>query len=487
MPPTDRANSLTDADRRSFLEKQVAALGRSTARATQPPPGSVLLGRATVSRVTISLDEELRTQHVYIIGKSGKGKTTLLRNMIEQDLRLGHGLAVLAPDDELFRDYLLPSIPENRIQDVIYVDPADSERPVPLNPLHLDRNEDLHEKVDETYRAFLRLVEGQGDAGGAHRMERILRATLQTLMAIPNRTLLDIPRLLRRNPEGEKFRAWASEQLADEVLANFWTEDYPAFDKVAHQAVMNRLDRLMVPPVRRMLCTPGACLNFREAIDSNKVLLFRVTSSALKGTGNANIVGQLIVAKLKLAALSRQDVPEDKRPFFPVFIDEFQHFCAGSLEDYREMFSRTRKYRVPLTVAHLETGDLSDQLLRHILGTVSTLVFFATGASDARRLCKEMVYRRESDGKLVSLDPNEVVYLPRGRVYARVNEHVLQVETPPAPDRGTHERARQVRESSRQLYGVALGPTLGAPATAAAPRPAPAPLEDIDPGDVFGP
>lgn len=466
---------------RLFLEKQITALRRPT---KEPRAGCVSLGRTSTSRALVSLDDELRTQHVYIVGKSGKGKTTLLRNLIQQDMQLGHGLAVLAPDDELYRDFLLPAIPEHRIRDVIYVDPGDMESPVPLNPLHLAENEDLDEKVDETYRAFLRLVEGASDAAGAHRMERILRATLRTLIAIPNRTLLDIPRLLRRNPEGEKFRAWAVEQLKDEVLKSFWATDYPEFEKNAHQAVMNRLDRLMTPPVRRMLCTPGACLNFREAIDSRKILLFRVTSRAVKGAGNAHIVGQLIVAKLKLAALSREDVPEAERPFFPVFIDEFQNFCAGSVNDYEEMFSRTRKYRVPLTVAHLQTGQLSEQLLHHILGTVSTLVFFATGASDARRLCKEMVYRRE-DGKLVSLDPNEVVHLPRGRVYAKVEDLVVQVVTPPPPARGTHERARQVVESSRQLYGVAFG-SPGPLSTPSNPRGTPTPLEQIDPGDVFG-
>jgi len=472
-------------DRRSFLEKHLAALGRPINRVRAPLDG-IVLGHAMSSGVAVELDDELRTQHTYIIGKSGKGKTTLLRNLIAQDLRRGHGLAVLAPDDEFFRDFLLPSIPDDRIRDVVYLDPADLERPIPLNPLHLAPGEQLHEKVDETYRAFLRLVEGQGDSAGAHRMERILRASLQTLMEIPGQTLLDIPRLLRRNPEGDKFRAWAVEQVGDEFIKTFWTEDYPSFDKTAHQAVMNRLDRLLTPPVRRMLCTPGACLNFRKAMDSKKVLLFRVTEKALQGTGNAHLVGQLIVAKLKLAAISREDIPEADRQFFPVFIDEFQHFCGSSVEDYREMFSRTRKYRVPLTVAHLETGDFSEPLLRHILGTVSTLVFFATSASDARRLCRELVYRRPSDSKLVSLDPNEVIALPRGRAYAKVNDEVLQVRTLPAPARGTHERARQVVATSRELYGAGSNPgtaTSAGPPKVAAAKTA---LEDIDPGDVFG-
>lgn len=317
-------------------------------------------------------------------------------------------------------------------------------------------------------------------------MERILRASLQTLMEIPGRTLLDIPRLLRRNPEGEKFRAWAVEQLSDEFLRNFWTEDYPSFDKTAHQAVMNRLDRLLTPPVRRMLCTPGACLDFREAMDSRKILLFRVTGKALQGTGNAHLVGQLIVAKLKLAALSREDIPEEERQFFPVYIDEFQHFCGGSVVDFGEMFSRTRKYRVPLTIAHLETGDISEPLLRHILGTVSTLVFFATSASDARRLCRELVYPRAEDSKLVSVDPNEVISLPRGRAYAKVGAEVLRVRTLRPPAKGTRERAREVIASSRLLYGVAAGAVTGPAPTVSTPTEHRTPLEEIDPGEVFG-
>lgn len=466
--------------------KSILAGTKSPTSVPASPPGTISLGLAGESNKPVLLDRDLRTQHTYIIGKSGYGKTTLLRNLIAQDLALGHGMAMLAPDDEFFRDHLLPSIPENRIRDVIYVDPADLDHPVPLNPLHLAPTEEIHEKVDETYRAFLRMVDGQSDAASAHRMERILRASLQTLMAIPGRTLMDMPRLLRRNPEGDKFRTWAVEQLSDELLRNFWTEDYPWFDRTAHQAVMNRLDRLLTPPVRRMLCTPGACLDFREAMDSRKILLFRVTGKALQGSGNAHMVGQLIVAKLKLAALSREDIPEEDRQFFPVYIDEFQNFCGGSVVDFGEMFSRTRKYRVPLTIAHLETGDISEPLLRHILGTVSTLVFFATSASDARRLCRELVYPRAEDSKLVSLDPNEVISLPRGRAYAKVGGEVLRVRTLPPPARGTRERAHEVIASSRLLYGMGAGAAARSAPTAATQVESKIPLEEIDPGEVFG-
>jgi len=444
--------------------------------------GDVRLGTTHPGGQDVYLDPELRTHHVYCIGRSGYGKTTMLRNLIGQDLLVGHGLAVLAPDDEMFRDQILPSVPEHRVDDVVYVDPEDSDRPVPLNPLHLAPGERLHEKVDETLRAFLRLVEGQADATGAHRMQRILRHTLHTLIEIPGRTLLDIPRLLRRDDEGNRFREWAVPQISDESTRAFWQADYKDFPKDAHQSVLNRLDALLTPPVRNLLCTPGACLNFREAMDSRKILLFRLTAKAMQGAGNAGLVGQLVIAKLKLAALSREDVPERDREFFPIFVDEFQNFCGASLDDYREMFSRTRKYRAPLTIAHLETGDFSESLVRHILGTVSTYVFFQTSHFDARRLSREMV--QAFAGELTALDPNNLVSLPRGYAYCKIRGDVVLLKMQPPPRAGSHAIARRIIRHSREQYGVpVLAPTIPAPPPSAPPQPGP--LDDLDPDQVF--
>lgn len=454
-------------------------------RPSAPAPGVVSLGTSHRAE-PVELDPELRCQHVYVVGKTGAGKTTLLRNLVAQDLAAGHGLAVIAPDDELFRDQLLPAIPRNRIDDVIFVDPAETDRPIPLNPLHLAPGERLHEKVDQTLRVFLRLVEGNADASGAHRMERILRAALHTLIETPGRTILDIRRLLSRSDAGTQFRQWALKFVSDEEVRNVWLEDYPQFPKDAHQAVLNRLARLLTPPVRNLLCTPGACLNFREAMDSRKILLFRLTARACQGAGNAHVIGQLVIAKLNLAAISREDVPHEQRPFFPVFIDEFQHFCGMSLADYEEMFSRARKYRAPLTIAHLQTGQLPEPLMRHILGTVSTLVMFQVGASDARRLCRELVRRTMGrDGpEITTLDPNKVLFLPRGSAYCRVRNKVLRLRGLPPPPDGSAEVREEVIRRSRERFGV--GPGQSGPASPSASGPTRAiRLDDIDPGQVF--
>ena len=453
-----------------------------TTFARPTPPGVVSLGRQQPSGEPVLLDPEERTHHVYVVGKTGMGKTTLLRNLISQDLAAGHGLAVLSPDDELFRDYLLPAIPRRRIDDVIYVNPADTDSPVPLNPLHVGPGERLHEKVDETRRVFLRLVEGHADAAGAHRMERILHAALHTLIEIPGHTVLDIRRLLSRTKLGDQFRESIVDQITDEEVRNIWLEDYPVFPKDAHQAVLNRMARLLTPPVRALLCTPGACLDFRQAIDSKKILLFRLTAKACQGAGNAQIVGQLVIAKLNLAAMSRDDTPQPERQFFPVFIDEFQKFCGLSLGDYEEMFSRSRKFRVPLTIAHLQTGQLPDSLMRHILGTVSTLVVFRVGAADARRLSREMILPPSRDAKLRALDPSHLVSLSKYRAYCKVRDRVLNVRMPASPPREDAATREEVVQRSRHLYGA------GPPSPRAAkhsPTREQSTFADIDPKDPF--
>ena len=442
----------------------------------------VRLGKVHPDGPDVYLTPRDRTQHLYSIGRSGFGKTTMLRNLIAQDLLIGHGLAVLAPDDQFFRDDLMPAIPEHRIQDVIYVDPEDGDRPIPLNPLHLAPGERLHEKVDETLRSFLRLVEGQADAAGAHRMQRILRHALATLIEIPGRTLLDFHRLLGRDEEGNRFRQWAAPQISDEVTRTFWQRDYKDFPKDAHQSVLSRLDSLLTPPVRNLLCTPGACLNFREAMDSNKVLLFRLTANALQGAGNAGVVGQLVVGKLNLAARSREDIREEDRRFFPIFIDEFQEFCGASVDDYRTMFSRLRKYGVPLTIAHLETGDFSEGLVRHILGTVSTFVFFQMNHSDAKRLSHEMIVR-DADGRLVPIDPALLGSPPKGFAYCKVNGKVALVRMDPPRRGGSQLTVRRAVTHSRNTYGVPAN-TPVMPGRPPAPIP-PGSIDDLEPGSPF--
>jgi len=410
------------------------------------------------TRIPVLLPDNLRARHAYVIGKSGSGKTTLLRNLILQDLEAGRGLAVLAPEAEMLRDELLPFIPRHRWSDVVYIDPADTERPVPFNPLHLEEGEDLDLKADETFTILQRVY--QDDAsGGAPRMEQILRQGLYLLMRIPGTTLLDFERLLDR--QDPSFRTWAVSQLKDPEAERFWLHTYPAYAKDAHLPLVSRLGRFLRPKVvRSLLCAPG-CLNVRAALDSGKVLLFNL-SDGLLGSTNAELLGQLVVAKLQTAAMSRADVAREQRRPFSVYLDEFQTFCGVAATSYERILSRARKYGLSLVLAHQQTGQIPEQLMREILGNVSTVVCFQVGATDAKRLCREMI--GEIDGEPVPLDPRELVSLRVGQAWCRISRNVIFLNTVPAPEHGPASVRDEVVRLSRSRYGVAQAEPIAVPA-----------------------
>ena len=437
---------------------------------------SVHLGTCLIveSPVTVPLPDSYRTRHVYMVGRSGSGKTTLLRNLVLQDLYRGAGIGVIAPEHELLTEEILPFIPEHRWDDVIYVNPAD-ETPITFNPLHLDPGEDLDRKVDENLTALRRIFEEDG-ATGAPRMDTILRQALYTLIPVPGSTLADIERLLDRTDT--RFRDAVLAKINDPEAERFWTVTYPAYPRDAHLSVINRLGRFLRPAiVRRMLCGAGPSLNIRQAMDEGKILLFNLSDGVL-GEANAELLGQLIVAKIQLAAMSRADTAaEGRRPFY-LYIDEFQHFCGVAGRSYETMLSRARKYGLGLVLAHQQTGQIPEPLLKEILGNVSTIIAFSLGASDAKRIGREMV--GEIGGQPTPLDTSELLSLSVGEAYAKIGRTVLFLKTSPPPSNPNHEAAREIIRRSRERWGV--GQSLGGSSAAAA---SPHPLESIDPGTVF--
>jgi hypothetical protein len=206
---------------------------------------------------------------------------------------------------------------------------------------------------------------------------------------VPDTTLQDIERLLDRQDPGYRIELAAATE--DEACRRFWTSTYPAMPKDAHLSLLNRLSRFLRPRfIRALLLTPGTSFNFRAAMDSGKVVLISLPDGLI-GPRNAQVIGQLVVTRLQLAAMSRADVAEeDRRPFY-VYIDEFENFCGEAVESYKAIFTRTRNYRVPHTNAHQQTGQIGEPLMREILGTVSTIAAFRVSASDARRLSRELI------------------------------------------------------------------------------------------------
>lgn len=437
---------------------------------------SVALGNTAVGTtlVPVPLPDSYRSRHVYVVGRSGSGKTTLVRNLILQDLEAGVGIGVIAPEHELLTEEILPFIPEHRWDDVIYVNPAD-EAPITFNPLHLDPGEDLDRKVDENLTALRRIFEEDG-ATSAPRMDTILRQALYTLIPVPGSTLADIERLLDRTDM--RFRDAVLAKINDPEAERFWTVTYPAYPRDAHLSVVNRLGRFLRPAiVRRMLCGEGPSLNIRQAMDEGKILLFNLSDGVL-GEANAELLGQLIVAKIQLAAMSRADTAaEGRRPFY-LYIDEFQHFCGVAGRSYETMLSRARKYSLGLVLAHQQTGQIPEPLLKEILGNVSTIIAFSLGASDAKRIGREMV--GEIGGQPTPLDTSELLSLSVGEAYAKIGRTVLFLKTSPPPSNPNHETAREIIRRSRERWGV--GQALGCSSAAAV---SPHPLESIDPGTVF--
>lgn len=430
--------------------------------------------------------QELRDRHTYVIGKSGSGKTTLLLNMIYQDLKAGNGIGVIAPEQEMITEQILPFIPEDRLDDVIYFNPADP-HPVSFNPLYLAEGEDIDLKVDEVFTIFKRIV---GDDSG-HRMNEILMQSLSALTELPDTTLLDIPRLLDR--ENPHYRQQVSSQLENSYCANFWREVYPQYPKDAHLPIINRLGRFIGHrKIRNTLCQTGPSLNFRKVMDEGKIVLFNLSDGIL-GPQNSQLLGQMIVSQFQLAVASRANIPEQQRRRFYLYIDEFQTFTSTATESYEQILSRARKYRLALILAHQQTGQIPTDLLRDIIGNVSTMVSFTVSHADATKFSKEFLTEqydyKENKLFLEPTAPAEFITLKVGQAYCRMAGEAFKIKTFPITEKGNPEMAERViaRQQKVTQPSASAGRTAEEPAKES-PQSKPATEDDIfsgDPGQVF--
>ncbi|MDA1190090.1 MAG: hypothetical protein O3A46_00225 [Candidatus Poribacteria bacterium] len=236
------------------------------------------------ARFDVSLAQPFRERHVYVIGKTGSGKTNFLRTLIEQDVERGDGIGVIAPEQEMLTEEVLPYIPDHRIDDVIYFNPADTERPVCFNPLHLEDGEDIDLRADELLTIFQRIM-----GEGGHRMNEILRHAVYALLERPGSTLLDVPRLL--DPDDGLFREIVIRETRDPDTERFFRDVYPRFPKDAHLPIVNRLGRFLRPKtIRNVLCQPTPSFDFRKAMDAGKIMLFNFSDGIL-GETNCSILG----------------------------------------------------------------------------------------------------------------------------------------------------------------------------------------------------
>src|SRR5712692_9846171 len=315
----------------------------------------------------VVLDHEERRRHLYVIGQTGTGKSTLLLNLIRQDLAAGEGLALLDPHGDLAQA-ALEYIPRARTNDLVYINPADLERPIGFNPLSRVPD-DLKPVVAEDIVSAFRHV--WPDSWGP-RLDYILANAVRALLDVPGATLLMLPRLLI----DEGFRAQLVEHhVSDPVVRSFWVNEYAgysdSFRTEAISPIQNKIGKaLIVPSLRNMLAQPHSTITLRRLMDEGAIVICNLSKGRL-GEGVSHLLGALLTTTIAQAALSRADVRAAERRVFHLYADEFQ---SSATESFALILSEARKYALTLTIRHQYLDQLPDGLRAAVFGNAGSIV-----------------------------------------------------------------------------------------------------------------
>src|ERR1044071_8182371 len=342
-----------------------------------------------------------RRAHMYIVGKTGTGKSTFLETMIRQDLEAGQGLALLDPHGDLV-ERVLSQVPEERKTDLIYFNVPDRINPLGFNPL--ERVPGLQRALAASHllEAFKKLW---SEFWGP-RTEYILRNILIALLDQPQATLADIPRLL----DDQKFRKLAAERVANAQVRSFWRREYESYPQrfrtEAVAPIQNKVGAFLANPfLQQILVQPRSTFNVRQVMDGRKILLVNLAKGKI-GEDTAALLGALLVTSIGVAALGRADIPEDERRDFFLYLDEFHTFTTLSLVT---MLSELRKYHIGLVLSHQYLHQLDRQIQEAVLGNIGTLISFRLGVSDAQLL--EQEFSPEFSALDLMRLPNYHIYL----------------------------------------------------------------------------
>ena len=407
-----------------------------------PAESLSLFGSTTFrqSNIKFGIKREDRMRHLYIIGKSGVGKSFLLNLLTLSDVFHDKGFAVVDPHGDYAQD-IMRFIPEHRIDDVVYFNPADGDFPVAFNPMEVSdvnrRNNVASEIVGVLKKMF-------GDSWGP-RLEHILRYTLLALLETPNTTLLGIVRMLT----DKKYRNEIIANVKDPVVKAFWINEFASWnDKFASEAVAPVLNKVGAftanPLIRNVLGQEKSSFNIRKIMDEGKILIVDLSRGKI-GEDNASILGSLIITKIQLDAMSRADIPniEDRTPFY-LYVDEFQNFAT---ESFAVILSEARKYGLYLTVANQYIAQMPEEVRDAVFGNVGSMITFRVGADDANYLSKyfEPVFEPLD---LVNLDKQNIYVSMSidGQTSLPFSAKTLIMPQPP------DDQTLRIIEQSRQKY-----------------------------------
>ncbi|MFA5009151.1 MAG: CxxC-x17-CxxC domain-containing protein [Candidatus Paceibacterota bacterium] len=396
--------------------------------------------RSEKKRFGIKTDDKRR--HVYIIGKTGMGKTELLKNMIVQDIRRGNGVGFIDPHGEAAEE-ILDFIPKERINDVVYFNPADLENPIAFN---------IMEDVDPSYRHLI--------AGGlmavfkkiwpdvwSSRMEYILNNTILALLEIPGSTLLGINRMLSDVEWREEIVA----KLQDPVVKAFWTKEFARYTQryevEATAAIQNKIGQFTsVPIIRNIIGQQHSTIDMRKIMDGKKILIMNLSKGRV-GEESSRLLGALLITKLQLAAMSRVDIPEPQRNDFILYIDEFQNFSTDS---FATILSEARKYRLSLILAHQYITQMEENVRDAVFGNVGTMVSFRVGADDAEFLEREFS---------PEFSMQDLVNLPKQNIFVKlaidgITSRPFSAETLSPVAHLDVSYREEIIQASRNVYGT---------------------------------
>lgn len=322
-----------------------------------------------------------RLRHIWTVGKTGTGKSTMIANMAIDDFKKDRGVAVIDPHGDL-ADELLDFIPSRRINDTIYFNPADRDYPIIVNPLEVTNREEAELVVSGLMSIFTKIWANVWSA----RMEYILRNSFMTLAEVENSTLEDVLKIL----VNQSFRNRILNKIKDSALIHFWKEEYEKMpdrlQKEAISPIQNKVGQFVTSPmIRRVIGNPVSTISLDEIMNERKILIANLSQGKL-GEDNAALLGATLIAKFQLSSMRRVDSPPEERVPFYLYVDEFQNFATDS---FIKILSEARKFGLAITLANQYMAQVPPEVQKAILGNAGTLIGFSLGAEDAAIVHKE--------------------------------------------------------------------------------------------------
>jgi hypothetical protein len=387
----------------------------------------------------IKLDD--RRRHMYVVGKTGMGKTTLLENMVLNDIYAGHGVGLVDPHGD-FAEKIVNYIPSHRTNDVVYFNPSDVEFPIGFNILETIRPDQKHLVASGLMGVFKKIWPDVWSA----RMEYILNNTILALLDFPGTTLLGINRMLA----DEEYRSRVVANAKDPVVKAFWENEFDSYnDRYKQEAVapiQNKIGQfLSASVIRNIVAQVKSRINIREIMDQKKIFVMNLSKGRI-GEDNSRLLGGMLITRLQLAAMERVDMQEKDRKDFFLYVDEFQNFAT---ESFANILSEARKYRLDLIMAHQYMEQLDEKVLAAVIGNVGTMITFRVGSTDAEILAKEFV---------PTFTEEDLVNLPKFQIYLKlmidgVASKPFSATTLPPIAQKT-DSLEKVQKVSRERYAI---------------------------------